>query len=419
MEDRNFRPRFVTVQIKPNLPKGLDDIIERAMVLIPQNRTRTVQQFLNEINQLLRRKSTEPDPKDPKTEETVLASPEPATKEESSPFPRNKFIWIGLGSVLIGAIMMLLMKDCGKVPNPSPPPIVVVDSDGDGVPDSEDKCPKVAGKLQGCPDSDNDGIADKDDNCPGEYGEAKNAGCPKKAEQVPPPAPATDIQMISIPGGTFMMGSPASEVDRESNERQHEVTVSGFKMSKYEVTFAKYDRFCEATNREKPSDEGWGRGTRPVINVSWDDATAYAAWAGCRLPTEAEWEYACRAGTTTPFSTGDNLTTAQANYDGNYPYNNNSKGIYKEKTMPVGSYPPNAYGLYDMHGNVWEWCSDSYGYYPSAAQRNPKGATSGASRVFRGGSWYDYALNCRSAYRDSDTPGARNRNVGFRVVSPK
>ncbi|MDD3723587.1 MAG: formylglycine-generating enzyme family protein [Lutibacter sp.] len=227
------------------------------------------------------------------------------------------------------------------------------------------------------------------------------------------------ITWVSIPAGTFTMGSPASEVDRNRDETQHEVTLSAFKMSAFQVTFEQYDLFCDATGRSKPSDEGWGRGNRPVINVSWNDATAFAEWMGCRLPTEAEWEYACRAGTTTPFNTGNNLTTSQANYHGNYPYNNNAKGVYREKTTPVGSFAPNAWGLYDMHGNVWEWCSDWYGDYSTSAQTNPKGPSSGSYRVLRGGSWINYADYCRSARRGYDTPDSRDDCIGFRLVSPK
>ena len=227
------------------------------------------------------------------------------------------------------------------------------------------------------------------------------------------------IAWVSIPAGTFTMGSPSSEVDRGIDETQHQVTLSAFKMSKYEVTFEQYDLFCDATGRSKPSDEGWGRGNRPVINVSWHDATAFAEWMGCRLPTEAEWEYACRAGTTTPFNTGNNLTTSQANYDGNYPYNNNAKGEYRQKTMPVGSFAANAYRLFDMHGNVWEWCSDWYGDYSTSAQTNPKGASSGSYRVYRGGSWLNDALDCRSADRCGTAPDIRDNFIGFRLVSPK
>jgi formylglycine-generating enzyme required for sulfatase activity len=228
-----------------------------------------------------------------------------------------------------------------------------------------------------------------------------------------------EIEMVSIPAGTFTMGSPTSEVDRASDETQHQVTLSAFKMSKYEKTFDQYDAYCEATGRSKQSDEGWGRGNRPVINVSWDDATAFAEWMGCRLPTEAEWEYAARAGTTTPFNTGNNLTTSQANYDGNYPYNNNAKGEYRQKTMPVGSFAANAYGLFDMHGNVWEWCSDWYGEYSTSAQANPKGASSGVHRVLRGGSWANLARHCRAARRSKDTPDYLIKRIGFRLVSPR
>ena len=200
---------------------------------------------------------------------------------------------------------------------------------------------------------------------------------------------------VLISGGTFTMGSPSSEADRDSDETQHQVSLSSFKMSKYEITFAQYDVFCEQTGRQKPSDEGWGRGNRPVINVSWDDANAFAQWMGCRLPTEAEWEYACRAGTTTPYNTGYSLSSANFNKINN-------------KTMPVGSYPSNTWGLHDMHGNVWEWCSDFYG-----------GTTEYASnRVYRGGGWNSGAGNCRSAYRDHYAPSGRLNYLGFRLVAP-
>lgn len=226
------------------------------------------------------------------------------------------------------------------------------------------------------------------------------------------------IEWVSIPAGTFTMGSPTSEVGR-GIETQHQVTLSAFKMSKYEVTFEQYDLFCEATGRSKLSDEGWGRDNRPVINVIWDEATAFAEWMGSRLPTEAEWEYAARGGTTTPFNTGNNLTTTQANYNGNNPYNNNAKGENREKTLPVGSFAANSYGLFDMHGNVWEWCSDWYGDYSTSAQTNPKGPSSGSDRVRRGGGWNGDAVGCRSAFRDDGNPVTRNRGMGFRLVSPK
>jgi formylglycine-generating enzyme required for sulfatase activity len=228
-----------------------------------------------------------------------------------------------------------------------------------------------------------------------------------------------DIEWVDIPAGTFMMGSPENEEERSYIEGpQHQVTLSGFKMSKYEVTFDQYDAFCEATSRSKPSDDGWGRGNRPVINVSWNDATDFAQWMGCRLPTEAEWEYACRAGTSTSFNTGDCLSTAQANYNGSLPYSNCITGSYLERTQPVGSYAPNAWGLYDMHGNVWEWCSDWYGSYSSFHQTNPTGPASGSNRVLRGGSWCHTGGFCRSADRYHNGPSHRRDDIGFRLVVP-
>jgi len=226
-----------------------------------------------------------------------------------------------------------------------------------------------------------------------------------------------NIEWVNIPAGIFVMGSPLHEINRYKDEIQHQVTLGSFKMSKYEITFDQYKLFCDATGREKPSDGGLGRGNSPVKMVSWFDADAFSKWMGCRLPTEAEWEYACRSGTKTPFNTGDNLTTEQANYDGNHPYNNNTKGEYHRSPLTVGSFAPNAWGLYDMHGNVNEWCSDWYGEYSTSAQTNPKGPSSGPYRVYRGGSWGNYAEDCRTARRNIGYPDGCNGAIGFRLVS--
>ena len=152
-------------------------------------------------------------------------------------------------------------------------------------------------------------------------------------------------------------------------------------------------------------------GTGNDRTVTWNrNATGY------RLPTEAEWEYACRAGTPTPFNTGNNITTAQANYNGNSPYNDNARGENREETTPVGSFPANAWGLFDMHGNVWEWCWDWHGAYSSGAQTNPVGAASGVGRVIRGGSWLDDGQLLRSACLGSYVSSRRADIIGFRLV---
>jgi serine/threonine protein kinase len=219
------------------------------------------------------------------------------------------------------------------------------------------------------------------------------------------PADKLGIEWVDIPGGTFIMGSPLKEKIRKKDETQHEVTLSPFKMSKYAVTFEQFDTFCDVTRRKKPKDKGWGRGRRPVINVSWHDATAFAEWLGCRLPTEAEWEYACRAGTTTPFYTGYNLSASHANFNS-----------AREKTLEVGSFEPNAWGLYNMHGNVFEWCRDWYGEYPNYPQLNPEGPITGSDRVCRGGGWDFNAAYCRSGSRDGFKPGHCSIHLGFRLI---
>jgi formylglycine-generating enzyme required for sulfatase activity len=228
-----------------------------------------------------------------------------------------------------------------------------------------------------------------------------------------------DIEFVDIPGGTFMMGSPVTEQGRKDDEIQYKVTLSAFKMSKYPITLGQYDLFCEATGKVKP----WGRerGNLPVSQVTWYDAAAFAEWMGCRLPTEAEWEYAARSNTSTPFYTGDCLTSEQANFNGKEPYANCKESENRDKVLPVGSFPPNAFGLYDMHGNIWEWCSDWYGEYDIDKKINPQGPEKSANRIIRGGGWHNAAWECRSAYRGGAGlyPGTRGTGIGFRIVKDK
>ncbi|PZN72810.1 MAG: hypothetical protein DM484_23890 [Candidatus Methylumidiphilus alinenensis] len=246
--------------------------------------------------------------------------------------------------------------------------------------------------------------------------------------------------MIVIPPGRFLMGSPPDEPERLEREGpQHEVTfLTPFALGVSAVTFVDYDLFCRNTRRKLPSGSGWGRDSRPVINVSWEDAQEYCAWLSeqtghrYRLPSEAEWEYACRAGTPMPFSFGSNITPEQVNFDGSYPYAGGKKGLYRQQTVPIQSLPPNAWGLYEMHGNVWEWVQDEWqGNYDDAPtdgsaweQRQftspgdgrVEATATGAGRVLRGGSWNDYARDCRSAFRYYYVPDLRSNNSGFRCA---
>ncbi|MCR4573313.1 MAG: SUMF1/EgtB/PvdO family nonheme iron enzyme, partial [Lentisphaeria bacterium] len=259
------------------------------------------------------------------------------------------------------------------------------------------------------------------------------------------------LELIWIPAGTFMMGSPEDESGRSKDETQHQVTLTkGFWIGKYPVTQAQY-KAVVGTNpsyfKEKKQvtvkgnffDRLLGNETKqvsqevetslvlPVETVSWDEANRYCSLLNkthvskvpsgfqFSLPTEAQWEYACRAGTTTPFNFGNSLSGDKANCDGRYPYNA-GKGRYMDETVPVGSYAPNAWGLCDMHGNVWEWCHDWCGKYPNGAVVDPTGPSSGSRRVLRGGGWYDFAVHCRSAYRFSSAPSLRNFSLGFRLA---
>lgn len=235
-------------------------------------------------------------------------------------------------------------------------------------------------------------------------------------------------EMVVIPAGSFLMGSPADEKDRFENEGpQHAVTVGRFALGAHEVTFAEYDAFAEATNRKKPSDEGWGRGNRPVIHVSWDDAQAYAAWLSektgkrYRLPTEAEWEYAARAGTTGRFFWGDDPADTQLCEYANGSADCNDGYL---NTSPVASFKPNPFGLYDMLGNVWEWVEDcdhvNYQGAPTVANATwEQQDVPCALRVVRGGSWWFPPNLLRSATRYFTAPDDHSDNLhglGFRLA---
>ena len=245
------------------------------------------------------------------------------------------------------------------------------------------------------------------------------------------------MRLVLIPAGKFMMGSPATEAGRYSNEGpQHEVTLSKpFYMGVYEVTQEQYEQVMG----KNPSALKGAR--NPVEQVSWDDAAEFCRKLSARtgkkvaLPTEAQWEYACRAGTTTAFHTGDALKPGQANavfaqtskpgvWDRIMAWLGMSSGPKTSQPAPAGSFPPNGFGLCDMHGNVWEWCSDwyadSYANLPAgqagAKNQDPAGPDSGSQRVLRGGCWIYDPQYCRSAYRRWGNPGNRDDDGGFRVV---
>jgi formylglycine-generating enzyme required for sulfatase activity len=228
------------------------------------------------------------------------------------------------------------------------------------------------------------------------------------------------MKFVLIPAGKFMMGSPIDEPERDDDEKQHEVKITKpFYLQITEVSQAQWEKVM-GNNPSHFKDCG---DDCPVERVSWDDAQKFISKLNqmegtnkYRLPTEAEWEYACRAGTTTPFFTGKCISTDQANYDGRDAGENCPKGQYREKPVEVGSFQPNVWGLHDMHGNVWEWCQDWYGDYPSNSVVDPQGPDKGESRVLRGGSWVSRARYVRSAFRYSYFPVDRFYFNGFRVA---
>lgn len=241
----------------------------------------------------------------------------------------------------------------------------------------------------------------------------------RKVPEGPPPPFINSVGMkfVWVPPGSFMMGSPSEEKDRQPNESRHKVTLSkSYYMGVYPVTQGQW----QAVMGINPSCFK-GDDQLPVETVSWEDCQRFLTKLRAmerrpyRLPTEAEWEYCCRAGTTTPFHFGETLFTDQANYNGMLTYGDGKKGVYREETTPVSRFPANAWGLHDVHGNVFQWCQDWYGDGPRADAVDPQGPDKGAYRVLRGGSWYSFPRYCRSASRLRAAPGYRDSLCGLRV----
>jgi formylglycine-generating enzyme required for sulfatase activity len=246
------------------------------------------------------------------------------------------------------------------------------------------------------------------------------------------------VKLTRIPAGEFLMGSADSDPGARDDEKpQHRVRITRpFYMGVYEVTQAEFEGLMETNPssftrtgllKDAPADLDCSR--LPVDNVTWYAAVEFClrlsnlpaekqAGRVYRLPTEAEWEYACRAGTTTVFHFGNTLSATQANMNGNYPFGDVNKGPFLSRTTTVGSYAPNAFGLYDMHGNLHEWCADKFDrdYYRDSPVEDPQGSPKGTSRVIRGGDWYSDARDCRSAFRYADVPEGTFYALGFRVL---
>jgi formylglycine-generating enzyme required for sulfatase activity len=251
------------------------------------------------------------------------------------------------------------------------------------------------------------------------------------------PAP-TDTNLVFIQPGSFTMGSPTNEALRGADETQHTVNISrGFWIGKFLVTQAGYLAVIGTNPSYFAAANGYSDNPElPVERVVWFDATNYCGLRtvqertdgqiplnyAYRLPTESEWEYACRAGTTTAFYLGSKLSSGEANFNGQYGYDAelgsifNPTGTYFQETTPVGNYLPNQWGLYDIIGNVWEWCQDWYGNYPSGDVTDPQGPEAGLDRVVRGGSWFQTAQSCRAAQRGYEYLYSTNFDTGFRVI---
>ena len=231
-----------------------------------------------------------------------------------------------------------------------------------------------------------------------------------------------EYDWVDVPEGEFINGEAGSEPDSSAARFQGATKVAAFKMLKTPVTFAMYDAFCDATGRKRPDDWGWGRGRRPIIEVSYWDAMDYTLWLSqqtgwsVRLPTSTEWEYACRAGTTKPFWTGKSITTAKANFLGYFNFTKKQDTLNRKMTTPVDLFRPNRWGLHDMHGNVYEWCTSELDL-PYKGQENRDTVEDNAvPRALRGGAWNSTTNDLFSHHRRYERADLRTNFYGFRLI---
>ena len=229
----------------------------------------------------------------------------------------------------------------------------------------------------------------------------------------------SNIVMRLIPPGKFWMGSPDGEIGRDNDEMRHKVLITpAFYIGKTEVTQAQWKAIKEYPSLDSPCFKNAGSNA-PMERVSWEDCQTFCIKTRTQLPTEAQWEYACRAGVTAVFNLGNDITPNEVNYDGTHPYHNGSKGLSRQTTVAVGSLPnQNAWGCYDFHGNVWEWCQDKYADYRNEETMNPNNQATGSRRVGRGGCWDYYAVYCRAAVRNRGHPSHRINRMGLRCCAP-
>ena len=403
----------------PQISKMLADLLDEMMQTLYKDRPQDTQEILQRIAKI--EKALQPPPPKPQLQpQPIKYQPKPISQKQKNTTRRDFIQTVSL--VVGGAVIAVVGQNLfsGKPNQTSTPKITTSPNTPSPTPENTTSpntpTPEPTPKIT-TPPLQTFSFEVVTTDATGSITNRRNASAKYFTEDL---GNGVLLEMVEIPGGTFMMGSPANEAERGSDESpQHQVTVPSFSIGKYELTQAQY----QAIMGSNPAN--FKGNNRPVENVRWGDAVAFCEKLSqrtgkkYRLPSEAEWEYACRAGTTTPFYFGESITPELVNYDGNYSYASASKGQYRQQTTDVGTFPPNAFGLYDMHGNVLEWCQDDYKENYTNAPTDGSALTilSSAGKLLRGGSWNDDPEHCRSAYRYlSNLDRNYGTYIGFRVV---